>query len=183
MTNTADSLFRQLAEQAGKGLPPVHLWCPAQTTDIGIRVSRDGTWWYQGTPITRPRMVRLFSRVLRRDDGEYFLVTPAERVRVEVEVAPLLAVQMEVRHGARGQEIAFRTNVGDIVVADGDHPIWMRGTPRAPLPVVVVRDDIEALISRNIYYDLVERGEVGMSGDREVLRVRSRGACFELGCL
>lgn len=183
MTFTPDSLFRQIAEQAGDGLPPVHLWQPSHTRDIGMRVSRDGTWWYQGTPIRRERMVRMFSRVLRREGPEYFLVTPVEKVRLDVEVAPLLAVRMETQPGRTGPAIAFQTNTGDIVVADREHPIRVHGTSETPLPVVVVRGGIEALLTRSVYYELVEQGEVVGDDDRQVLVVRSRGEAFELGVL
>lgn len=183
MSDTADSLFRQLAGQLGDGLPPVHLWHPADVKDIGLCVSRDGTWWHQGSPIRRERMVRLFSRVLRREGADYFLVTPVEKVRIDVEVAPLLVVRMEVRQGEGGPDIAFQTNTGDIVVADRDHPIRMHGTRDAPLPVVEVRDGIEALIARTVFYDLVDQGEVCDVEGTETLIVRSRGETFELGAV
>jgi len=176
-----DSLFRLIAERAGDTLPPVHQWQPGDVKDIGMRISRDGTWWYRGSPITRERMVRMFSRVLRRDNGEYFLVTPVEKVRVEVEVAPLLAVRMEQRGGDAGPEIAFQTNTGDLVVADADHPITVRGTPQAPLPVVTVRSGIEALITRNVYYELVDTAEIQEREATRLLVVRSAGADFPLG--
>lgn len=183
MSDSPDSLFRQIAGQARDGLPPVHLWHPPVTRDIGMRISRDGTWWYQGSPIRRERMVRMFSRVLRREDGGYFLVTPVEKVRVDVELAPLLAVRMEVRQAEQGPDIAFQTNVGDIVVADRDHPIRMHGTGEAPLPVVVVRDEIEALVVRSVYYELVGLGDIVDIDGAGTLVVRSRGASFELGAV
>lgn len=183
MTDSPDSLFRRITSQTGDGLPPVHLWHPSDIKDIGMRVSRDGTWWHQGSPIRRPRMVRLFARVLRREGADYFLVTPVEKVKLDVEVAPLLAVRMEVRPGRQGPDIAFETSVGDIVVADREHPIRVHGTPPAPLPVVVVRDDIEALIARNIYYELVEQGGVEVVNGVETLVVRSGGASFQLGAV
>lgn len=182
MSDTPDSLFQRLAAQTGDKLPPVHLWHPQETKDIGMRITRNGTWWYQGSPIRRQRLVRLFSRVLRRDGADYFLVTPVERVKVEVEVAPLLAVRMEVRSGPQ-PEIVFETNMGDLVMADDEHPILMHGTPQMPLPVVVVRDGIEALIARTVYYELVGQGEIMWKRGREALVVRSRGARFELGIL
>lgn len=178
MTDAPDSLFQRIARQAQDGLPPVHLWQPENVKDIGMRITRDGTWWYQGSPIRRDRMVRMFSRVLRRDGDDYFLVTPVEKVRVEVEAAPLLAVRME-RRIEEDPEIAFETNVGDIVVADAQHPVIMRGTSEKPAPVVVVRDSIEALLTRSVFYELVEHGEI----ERGVLVVRSRGAAFELGAV
>lgn len=183
MTDTPDSLFHRVAAQMDAKLPPVHLWHPRETKDIGLRVTRDGTWWYQGSPIDRKRLVRLFSRILSREGREYFLVTPVEKVRVDVEVAPLLAVRMETRGRGPAAEIAFETNVGDIVVADSEHPIMMRGTDQAPLPLVAVRGGIEALIGRNVYYDLVAQGEILVRGGREVLVVRSAGVVFELGAL
>jgi hypothetical protein len=183
MSDSADSLFSRIAAGTEDDLPPVHLWQPQEVRDIGMRISRDGTWWYQGSPIRRERMVRMFSRVLRREGRDYFLVTPVEKVPVEVEVAPLLAVRMEVRQGKAGQEIAFQTNTGDIVVADREHPIRMRGSGEAPLPVVVVRDGIEALIARNIYYELVALGEVLSAGAEETLAIRSGGEVFHLGKL
>lgn len=183
MSDSADSLFRQLAGHLGDELPPVHLWHSADVKDIGLRVSRDGTWWHQGSPIRRERMVRLFSRVLRRDGGDYFLVTPVEKVRIDVEVAPLLAVRMEVRQGEDGPDIAFQTNTGDIVVADRDHAIRMHGTRDTPLPVVEVRDGIEALIARTVFYELVDQGEVCDVEGTETLIVRSRGETFELGAV
>ncbi len=183
MNDSPDSLFRQLAAaEPDDKLPPVHLWHPEETKDIGMRVTRDGTWWYQGSPIRRQRLVRLFSRVLRREGADYFLVTPVEKVKVEVEVAPLLAVRMEVRGGPE-PEIVFETNVGDLIVADDEHPILMHGTPQAPLPVLVVRHGIEALIARSVYYELVGQGEITQKRGRETLVVRSRGARFELGVL
>jgi len=183
MTDSPDSLFRKIADQAVDKLPPVHRWNPGTIQDIGMRITRDGTWWYQGSPIRRDRLVRMFSRVLRRDGEEYFLVTPVEKVRVDVEVAPLLAVRMETREGEDGPEIAFQTNVGGLVVADREHPIIMRGTAEAPLPVVVVRDAIEALLARSVFYDLVEHAATERHGGEEVLVVRSRGESFRLGAV
>ena len=123
MSDSPDSLFRQLAAaEPDDKLPPVHLWHPEETKDIGMRVTRDGTWWYQGSPIRRQRLVRLFSRVLRREGADYFLVTPVEKVKVEVEVAPLLAVRMDVR-GGPDPEIVFETNMGDLIVADDEQAL------------------------------------------------------------
>jgi len=181
MSESPESLFRQIAEGSGDALPPVHRWHPAEMRDIGMRISRDGTWWYQGSPIRRQRMVRAFSRVLRREGDDYYLVTPVEKVRVEVELAPMLAVRMEARQGREGPEIAFQTNTGDLVVADRDHPIRVRGSDEAPLPLVVVRDGIEALIARNVYYELVDQGELVDVDGGQRLVLRSRGEAFVLG--
>jgi uncharacterized protein len=181
LIDSPDSLFRRIAGQAHDELPPVHLWNPADVNDIGMRIRRDGTWWYQGSPIERERMVRLFSRVLRREGQQYFLVTPVEKIPVAVDAAPLLAVRMEVRQAEQGTEIAFQTNTEDIVVVDRDHPIRVHGTPDRPLPVVVVRDEIEALITRNVYYALVNEGEIVQERGSLKLMVHSRGEAFALG--
>jgi len=180
VADSPDSFFQSIAEQIENELPPVHLWHPAETKDIGMLITRDGTWWHQGSPIGRRRMVRLFSRVLRREGNDYFLVTPVEKVRVDVEVAPLLAVRMGMRDVPE-PEITFHTNVGDVVVVDREHSIRMLGTPEAPLPVVEVRNGIEALMTRNVYYELVERCELVRRNGDEVAVVRSRGCTFELG--
>ncbi|MEE9318888.1 MAG: DUF1285 domain-containing protein [Granulosicoccus sp.] len=135
-----------------RGLPPVHSWNPTRTGEIDIRISRDGQWWYNGSPIHRKRMVRLFSTVLRvDDDDETYLVTPYERLRITVEDAPFIAVLLE-----QGSALIFTTNVGDRVVADGDHPIRVHyKTPDAePSPYVLVRDRLQALISRGVFIEL-----------------------------
>lgn len=152
------------AEAAGKkarGLPPVHLWNPDFCGDIDMRIARDGTWYYMGTPIGRPPMVRLFSTILRHDeDGKYYLVTPVEKVGIQVEDAPFLAVAMQVAGKGRAQVLSFTTNVGDEAVAGPEHPIRFEIDPDSgePAPYVHVRARLEALIARAVFYDLVELG-------------------------
>src|SRR5947209_11905797 len=107
----------QSAANAGaeKGLPPVHLWNPPFCGDLDMRIANDGTWFYMGTPIGRPALVRLFSTILKREDGKYFLVTPAEKVGIRVDDAPFLAVEMAREVVDRGRQLRFRTNVDDWV--------------------------------------------------------------------
>lgn len=149
-------LFAKEAENAhsGKGLPPVHLWNPEFCGDIDMRIRRDGSWDYMGTPITRLRMVKLFSTILRRDDDDYFLVTPVEKVGIKVDDAPFVAVEMDVK----GDQIVFRTNLDDYVKVDDDHPIRVsiNAETGEPSPYILVRDNLEALISRSVYYQLAE---------------------------
>ena len=164
MTATGDAtriqdLGRLLAEQSRGGMPPVETWNPPYCGDIGMAIKADGTWFYQGSPIGRMALVKLFARVLRRDeDGRHYLVTPVEKVDVAVEDAPFLAVEMEVRGDGQGQELIFRTNVDDIVTAGPDHPIrFDREAGSDGLkPYVRVRGRLEALVTRAVYYDLVE---------------------------
>ena len=148
-----------LKAQAGDRLPPVEHWNPPYCGDIGMAIRRDGTWMYQGSPIGRKPLVRLFSRVLRRDgDDRFYLVTPVEKIDVAVEDAPFLAVEMEVKGAGREQHLVFRTNVDDVVACGPEH--LLRFEPEAGSgglkPYLHVRGRLEALVTRALYYDLVE---------------------------
>lgn len=176
-----DSLARVIADQADQRRPPVHLWNPPVVQDIGIRIGRDGTWYYQNSPITRPAMVRLFASVLRRDEDEFFLVTPVEKVRVRVDLAPFIAVAIEVIDEAGGPALAFRTNVGDAAVVDDEHPLGVEQEARGPLPFVRVRDRLDALLSRSVFYELAAGAATAWRDGEEVLGVASRGRFWVLG--
>jgi hypothetical protein len=178
----SESLFARLdAARAGKPLPPVDRWHPTRHGESGISIDVDGRWYYRGSEIRRPEMVRLFSTVLRRDPDGIVLVTPAERLSVVVEDAPFVAIDFDIRGADETQELAFETNVGDIVVADADHPILLRGTAANPRPYVVVRDGLEARISRAAYYRLIELAHLQRERDATVATVSSGGEVFELG--
>jgi hypothetical protein len=164
MATTSDvtriqDLSRLLAEQAKGGMPPVATWNPPYCGDIGMAIKADGTWFYEGSPIGRMPLVKLFSRVLRLDeDGHHYLVTPVEKVDVAVEDAPFLAVEMEVHGEGDAQELIFRTNVDDIVTCGPDHPIRFESKAGSEglKPYITVRARLEALVTRAVYYDLVE---------------------------
>ncbi|WP_306114666.1 MULTISPECIES: DUF1285 domain-containing protein [unclassified Roseovarius] len=147
------------AAQSG-GLPPVHLWNPPFCGDLDMRIARDGTWYYEGTVITRPGLVRLFSTILKREGDKYFLVTPVEKVGVSVDDAPFVAVDFERRGAGETQELVFETNVGDSVTAGPETPIRVvrDGDTDEPSPYVMVRAGLEALIDRKSFYRLVEIG-------------------------
>ena len=154
--------------------------------DLEIRIGRDGTWYYHGSPIGRQALVKLFSTVLRKDDeGEYWLVTPVEKGRIEVEDAPFVAVELMVEGAGSSQQLKLRTNVDDIVAVDADHPLWVEQDEATgePGPYVMVRDGLEAKINRPVFYELVElaepSGESAVDGER--LGVWSGGTFFELG--
>ena len=172
-----------LAADLGRALPPVNDWRPTRTAEVDIRIASDGAWFYQGTPIERTRMVRLFSTVLRVDeeaDGTFatYLVTPQERLRITVDDAPFTAVALEVHGAPDAQALVFTTNVGDRVVADAEHPITVEyAHPEAdPRPYVRVRDRLRALISRAVFLELAELVE-----ERgEALGVVSRGVFMPL---
>jgi uncharacterized protein len=155
---SAESLASAARAAGKRGLPPVHLWNPPFCGDIDMRIARDGTWFYLGTPIGRPEMVRLFSGILKREGGKYFLVTPVEKVGITVDDAPFVAVDFEPGEGG----ITFVTNVGDRVTAGADHPIRVErdAVTGEPSPYVLIRADLWALIDRKSFYRLVDLGEV-----------------------
>jgi hypothetical protein len=153
--------------------------------DFDMRIARDGTWFYRGSPIERKPLVKLFSTVLRRESGEYWLVTPVERGRIQVDDAPFTAVEVTARGTGRDQELSFRTNLDDFVIADCEHPIRVSYHREAgePSPYVLVRPGLEALILRPVFYHLVELGEVRGIDGMDQLGVWSRGQFFPLGQL
>lgn len=142
------------------GLPPVHLWNPEFCGDLDMRIARDGTWFYLGTPIGRPELVRLFSTILKKEGEDYFLVTPVEKVGITVDDAPFLAVDFTVSGKGRAQVITFETKVGDLTEAGPDNPIRIERDAKTgePAPYVHVRAGLEALIDRKSFYRLVEIG-------------------------
>lgn len=172
------------AESEGKrarGLPPVHLWNPDFCGDIDMRIARDGTWFYMGTPIGRERLVRLFSTILRHDeDGKFYLVTPVEKVGIRVDDAPFLAVSMTVEGKGRDQVLTFTTSVGDSATAGPDHPIRfvIDKATGEPAPYVHIRARLEALINRAVFYDLVELGSQERRDGKDWFGVWSGGEFF-----
>lgn len=193
-TGDADGLaaiIARAAEQKGgreRGLPPVDRWNPPFCGDLDMEIRADGTWFYLGTPIGRPALVRLFSTVLRKDeDGRTYLVTPVEKVGIRVEDAPFLAVEMAqelnaAQTAAAAPVITFRTNVGDMVTVDADHPLRFEisGEKRQLKPYVLVRGRLEALVSRAVMYDLVERGEVVPVDGVDMFAIRSGDCLFPI---
>ncbi|WP_121630379.1 DUF1285 domain-containing protein [Tropicibacter alexandrii] len=148
------------AAKKGKGLPPVHLWNPPFCGDLDMRIARDGTWFYLGTPIGRFELVKLFSSILKMEDGKYFLVTPVEKVGITVDDAPFVAVDFTASGEGTAQVLTFTTHVGDETVAGPDNPIRVERDPETgePSPYVHVRAGLEALIDRKSFYRLVEIG-------------------------
>jgi hypothetical protein len=147
-------------QAAGVKLPPVHLWNPPFCGDIGMRIAADGTWYYLNSPIGRKPLYTLFSRVLRKDGNDYFLVTPVEKCGITVDDAPFTAIRMRVEGGGRSQRIVFETNCDDEVMVDGAHPLRFAteaGTGGLK-PYVLVRANLEALVVRALFYDLVACG-------------------------
>ena len=141
----------RLAEE--RRLPPVHSWNPPHCGHSDMRIARDGTWYHQGEPIRREAMVRLFSTILRREpDGSHVLVTPAEKLTIDVELVPFVAVAMTGEGSGRERQIAFALNSGDAVLLGPDHLLRLDGE----VPLVAVRDGLEASLARPVYYELAE---------------------------
>jgi hypothetical protein len=157
---SAEGVMAAATKAAKKGPPPVHLWNPPFCGDLDMRIARDGTWFYLGTPIGRAPLVKLFSSILKLEGGKYYLVTPVEKVGITVEDAPLLAVDFEVTGEGAAQEIRFFTKTEDEVVASAENPIRVVRNPETgePSPYVHVRAGLEALIDRKSFYRLVELG-------------------------
>jgi len=152
--------------------------------DIDMRIARDGTWFYHGSPIGRKPLVKLFAGVMRRDEaGDYWLETPVEKCRIKVDDAPFTAVEMVVSGGGCKQLLKFRTNIDEFVTADSEHPLRITSDPDTgePTPYIMVREGLEALIVRAVYYDLVELGVEETRDGAPVFGVWSGGTFFALG--
>jgi hypothetical protein len=166
-----DSLTAGVQSAAKKGPPPVHLWNPAYCGEIDMRIASDGSWYYMGTPIGRPALVRLFASVLRKDPERHVLVTPVERVGIVVDDAPFVAVEMQVEDHEAGRTLRFRTNVDDWTTADAAHPLRFEREATGGLkPYVLVRGELWARVARAVFYDLAALGE-----ERDVDGVRMFG--------
>ena len=178
VTPSAENLAASARAAGRKGPPPVHLWNPPFCGDIDMRIARDGTWFYLGTPIGRPELVRLFSGIIRKDGADYFLVTPVEKVGITVDDAPFVAVDFT----RRVEGIEFVTNVGDRVVAGPDHPIRVVRDFETgePSPYVLIRRNLEALIDRKSFYRLVDIGETTSVDGTDWFGVRSGDSFFPI---
>jgi hypothetical protein len=159
--------------------PPVHLWNPPFCGDIDMRIARDGTWFYQGTPIGRAGLVKLFASILRKDPERFVLVTPVEKVGIAVDDAPFLAVEMMLEEG--GRLLRFRTNVDDWVSVGPEHALRFEpGAADGLKPYVRVRDDLWALVTRPLFYDLVAAGGVRDVEGTPMFGVTSAGVFFPM---
>jgi len=166
----------------GKKLPPVNEWHPERVGEIDIRIAKDGVWFYQGDEMERQSIVKLFSGILRKDDQDYFLVTPVEKMKISVDDAPFVVCMMDVEGEGEDQKIYFSTNVGDAFLLSSTHSLTVDYNQRnEPSPYVRVRDKLSALISRQVYYELAEH-VVDVSDEQGVEKfgVWSDGAFFSL---
>jgi hypothetical protein len=181
--------FENFLSHAGKladrKLPPIDQWNPACCGDIDIRIARNGSWYHEGRPFLRQPLVRLLSSILKREDDEYFLVSPVEKMRIQVEDVPFIAVGMTEESLNGEQTLIFRTLTDDIVPLDAEHPLRVQtdGVTGEPRPYIQVRNGMEARIHRPVFYELVERGREVIRCGESHLMIESAGLQFDLGRL
>ena len=177
-----DTLATAARKAGQKGPPPLHLWNPPFCGDLDMRIAADGTWFYMKTPIGRPALVKLFASVLWREGDKYFLVTPVEKVGITVDDAPFTAVEMKVDGEGGARTLSFRTNADDWVVCGEGHAL--RFEPEQETgglkPYLHVRRDLWALVTRALFYDLVELGEERDVDGRRMFGVASGGAFYAM---
>ncbi len=173
-----------------KGPAPVHLWDPPFCGDIDMRIASDGVWYYQGSPIQRNAMVRLFSSILKREDDNFFLVTPVEKVGIQVDECPFAAVLVDIQGEGVETTLEFTLNTGEKVLAGSDHRlVFGQNAQGEPRPVLQVRNGLDALLTRNVFYTLVELAAAEMTADSDpdsddvIAGVYSDGEFFPLGYL
>ena len=180
-----DQLFAdhfQHTHQHSDQLPPVHLWHPKKSGDIDLRIDREGRWIHESSEIKKPAIVKLFSSLLKMEKNAYYLVTPKEKWQIKVDIAPLYIVSAEriVREGV--QVISFSTNTDDHILLDRHHPLSIQKFSGSFLPIVTVRDNLNGLISRSVFYQLVEWGRTRSIGhEQNELIIESLGCDFSLG--
>lgn len=174
--------FAMVAKIKSRGPAPVHLWDPPFCGDLDMVIQRDGTWVHEGKPIRRQAMVALFASVLKKEADDFYLVTPVEKVRIQVEDCPFLITEMDVSKSNSQQQLTFHTNVGELVVANANHPLRVteHGENQEPHPVLQVRNGLEGLISRAVFYRLVELAESARVGGQDRVGVYSAGEFFPL---
>ena len=172
---SADSLASVAQHFAQSGPAPVHLWDPDFCGDLDMRIARDGTWFYLGSPIGRLPLVRLFSTILKREGDDYFLVTPVEKVGIQVEDVPFIAVDFELENGV----MTFETNVGDHLRLGPENPMWLAHDESGqPLPYIRVRANLDARIDRKSFYRLVDMASPHMVDGESWVGIWSMGAFF-----
>ncbi|MEM6618297.1 MAG: DUF1285 domain-containing protein [Pseudomonadota bacterium] len=179
---TADSIAQSAQAASKRGMPPVHLWNPPFCGDLDMRIARDGTWFYLGTPIGRKPLVKLFSSIIRKDGDKYFLVTPVEKVGITVDDVPFLAIDFDASGPGESQRLTFTTHVEDVVTAGPDHPIRVARDPTTgePAPYILVRANLEALIDRKSFYRLVDLGVTHTHEGADWFGVWSEGQFFPI---
>ena len=182
-----EDLFADLLQQQQKSaedLPPVYLWHPKLSGVMDMRIDREGQWIHEGGKIKRRPLVKLFSRILRREGNSYFLVTPVEKWQITVDVAPFFIVSASREIRDSQQALVVHTSTEDQFVVDANHPLWVdcEEDGQTPIPLVRVRDTLNGLLSRSVYYQLVDWGheQVAANGETQLV-IASMGQQYRLG--
>ena len=165
-----------------KGIPPVEKWNPPFCGEIDMHILRNGKWNYMGSEVKRPAMIKLFSNIVRLDeDGHYYLVTPVEKVRIKVDDVPFIAVSMKKIKEEGVNCLSFTTNVQDEVTLSKENPIEIVINDNdEPSPYITIRKNLKALISRSVYYDLINMAEEEIIDDKKFLVIKSNNTLFKL---
>lgn len=158
-------------------------WQPKQIGAIDIRIAADGVWYHEGRPFRRAALTRLFASVLRRENNHYYLITPAEKLSIQVDDAPFVATMVERINDGESNALVFTTNLGDRIIADAQHPIRVEidAVSQQPRPYILVRDGLEALIGRNTFFELVNMADERETDGKIYLTITSMGTEFILG--
>jgi len=182
VANGLEGIAGAVTPAARKGPPPVHLWNPAYCGEIDMRIAADGTWFYQGTPIGRPALVKLFASILKREGEKYYLVTPVEKCGIAVDDAPFMAVELQIEDGAAGRQLCFRTNVDDWIVCGPDHPLRFEAeiATAGLKPYLHIRRDLWAKVVRAVFYNLVDLGETREVAGTLMFGVASAGKFYAM---
>lgn len=169
---------------SGGGLPPVDKWEPDYCGEMDMVIKSDGSWWHEGSRITREPLIKLFSTILRKDaDGETYLVTPAEKIKIKVERGHFVAIRVDAEGEGEHQRLFFTTNMGDVIEAGPERPLRVDTDPETlePSPFVTVRGRLEAALARPVFYELVNYATERETPDGKVLGVFGGGVFFPLG--
>lgn len=177
---TMHKLYEQLLKAGHEKRPPLEKWNPPLSGNMDMEIRRDGSWWHEGTEIKRDKLVKLFSKILKKEGDEYFLVSPVEKWRIRVEDVPFIIVAVEFPD-AGSQPILFETHVGDVFPLDEQHPLVFRGEGDASVPYVTVRKGLMARVSRNVFYELVAHAQEEAAGGETEAIIESGGCRFLLG--
>lgn len=176
-------LMKALADTEG-GQRPVEKWNPDYCGEMDMAIKADGSWWHEGSPLTRRGLIDLFASILRKDaDGETYLVTPVEKIKIAVERAPFVAVRVDIEGEGKSQRIFFTTNLDDVVEAGPENPIRVETDPETlePAPFVTIRGRLEASLKRSVFYELVEHAVERDTDEGKQLGIWASGTFFPLG--
>lgn len=174
----------RLAKAQSESALPVENWHPEYCGEMDMVIKRDGSWWHEGTRITRAPLIRLFASILRKDeDGHHYLVTPVEKIRIEVEIAPFLVTRVDAKGEGKNRRLFFTTNMDEVVEVGPERPLRVLTDPETlePTPLVLVRDRLEAILVRPVFYELVNYAGEIETPDGVQLGIYGGGKFFPLG--